>query len=90
MSLNAVPMKKVVVRGGKRDLMTKHEKAKRGAMTNPMTRTDHPNPRDEPFSIFESTMGMTTPPMDDPDTATPRAAPRFLLKYCDTAAIAGN
>lgn len=89
-SLKAAPMKKVVVLGGRRDLMTTHEKAKRGNMTNPMTRTVYPNPTEELFSIFDNAIGMTTPPMDDPDTARPKAAARFLSKYCDTAAIAGN
>lgn len=35
-------------------------------------------------------MGTTTPPMEDPDTASPKAAARFLSKYCETAAMAGN
>jgi len=89
-SLKAAPMKKVVVRGGRRDLMATHEKAKRGNMTNPMTRTVHPNSREELFSIFDNAIGRTMPPMDDPHTAKPKAAARFLSKYCDTAAIAGN
>lgn len=89
-SLKAAPIKKEVVLGGRRDLMTTHEKAIRGIITNPMTRTDHPNPREELFSIFDNAMGMTTPPMDDPDTTTPKAAARFLSKYCDTAANAGS
>lgn len=29
------------------------------------------------------------PPRGDPATARPTAAPRFLLKYCDMAAIPG-
>ena len=29
-------------------------------------------------------------PMDDLDTVSPRAAARFLSKYCDNAADAGN
>src|ERR1700733_3722166 len=89
-SLKAAPMKKVVVLGGRRDLTVTHEKAKRGNMTSPMTRTVHPNPREELFSIFDNAIGMTTPPMDDPDKARPKAVARFLSKYCDTAAIAGN
>src|SRR6266567_9157970 len=89
-SLKAAPMKKAVVLGGRRDLTVTHEKAKRGNMTSPVTRTVHPNPREELFSIFDNAIGTTTPPMDDPDKARPKAVARFLSKYCDTAAIAGN
>jgi hypothetical protein len=35
-------------------------------------------------------MGKMTPPTDDPAIAIPIAAPRFLLKYCDVAEMAGN
>ena len=89
-SLKAAPMKKVVVLGGRRDLTATHEKAKRGNMISPMTRTVHPNPREGLFSIFDNVIGMTRPPMDDPDKARPKAVARFLSKYWDTAAIAGN
>lgn len=65
-------------------------KARNGMTRKPMTRTDHPKPSEEPLSIFDKTMGIIIPPIDDPDMTTPRAAARFLSKYCDTAAIAGN
>lgn len=83
-------MKKVVVLGGRRDLIATHANVKRGIITNPMIRTDHPNPKAESLSIFDNAIGMTMPPIDDPDMANPNAAALFLSKNCDTAAIAGN
>ena len=62
----------------------------KGIMRNPMIRNEHPNPREEPFSIFDNAMGMTMPQMNDPDRTTPKAAARFLSKYCDTAANTEN
>ncbi len=89
-SLNALHMKKLVVLGGKRGLTTTHEKAKSGNMTNPRIRTVQPNPNEELLSILDRAIGMTTPPIDDPDMASPNAAPRFLSKYWDIAPKAGN
>ena len=59
-------------------------------MTNPMIRTVHPKPSDVPLSILERAIGITIPPMDDPDTAIPRAEARFLSKYCETAVMEEN
>lgn len=70
--------------------MVKHAKAMRGMIRNPMTRTDHPNPREDPFSIFDKAIGITMPPMEDPETTTPKAAARLFLKCWETAANAGN
>lgn len=89
-SLNALQMKKLVVLGGRRGLTTTHEKAKRGNMMNPTIRTVQPKPNEEPLSILDRAIGKTTPPIDDPDMASPNAAPRFLSKYWDMAPKAGN
>ena len=78
------------VLGGRRALIVTHPKAIKGIIVNPTTRTDHPNPREELFRSFDSRIGIMMPPIDDPDMTTPKAAARFLSKYCDTAAIAGN
>lgn len=67
-----------------------HENAKSGMSTNPMIRTDHPNPRDVLLSILERAIGSTTPPIDDPETTSPNAAALFFIKYCVTAAIDGD
>jgi hypothetical protein len=67
--------------GGRRAVTVTHEKASMGMSINPMIRTDQPNPNEVLFSIFESAIGITTPPIEDPATTAPRAAARFLSKY---------
>lgn len=88
--LNASAMKKDVVLGGRRGLTVKHENPISGIMTNPMIRTDQPNPIEESFNILDKAIGNTTPPIEEPETTTPNAAARFLSKYCETAANAGS
>lgn len=80
--LKAAPMKKTVVRGGRRDLMATHEKDTRGRIMNPMIRMAHPKPNGL-CSILASAIGNKIPPIEVPDTATPKLNPRFLSKYCD-------
>ena len=70
--------------------MVTHANIMKGAMRKPIIRTEQPNPREELLSILEMVIGMIMPPMDEPETTTPRAVARFLSKYCDTAAKAGN
>ncbi|TAQ89958.1 hypothetical protein B7494_g1693 [Chlorociboria aeruginascens] len=82
-SFQAATMKKVVFLGGRRALIAIQEKVRKGIITNPMTRTDHPNPREELFSIFDNAIGIITPPIDDPDTAKPKAAALFLSNLSD-------
>ena len=89
-SLNAAGIQKVDSCDRSLDLTATQQNANMGAMTNPMIRTDHPKPSDVPLSILERAIGMTIPPMDDPDTAIPRAEARFLLKYCETAVMEEN
>ncbi|RSL78628.1 hypothetical protein CEP51_008045 [Fusarium floridanum] len=78
--LNASAMKKDVVLGGRRGLTVKHENPISGTMTNPMIRTDQPNPIDESFNILDKAIGNTTPPIEEPETTIPNAAARFLSK----------
>lgn len=59
--------------------MVKHAKPIRGIMRNPMTRTDHPNPKLDPFSILDKAIGMTMPPTEDPETTTPNAEARSAV-----------
>jgi len=74
---------------GRRGLTVMHEKDMRGIMTKPMMRIDQPKPREESFNIFDSAIGKTTPPIEEPDTVIPKAAALFLSKYWETAAKAG-
>jgi hypothetical protein len=88
-SLKAAPRKSEVFLLGSRGLTVMLENVISGIMTKPMTRIDHPNPRDESFNILDSAMGNMTPPIEDPETAIPKAAALFLSKYWDRAAKAG-
>ena len=89
-SFNADGIQKGDVLGGRRRLMVRHANAMMGIMRKPIIRTDHPNPKEEPFSILDNAMGITMPPTDAPAAAMPRAAARFLSNHCDTAGNAGN
>lgn len=89
-SLKAEGKRKADFRGGRRLRTVMHEKASKGIKINPMIRIDHPNPKFVLLSIFDSAMGITTPPIEEPEMTRPNAAPLFLSKYCVTAAMAGN
>jgi hypothetical protein len=73
LSFHAAPMKMVVLRGWTRGVMMKHANSMNGSMRKAMMRMDHPKPKSEAFSNFERTMGKSTPPMLDPETARPMA-----------------
>ena len=47
-------------------------------MRKPTIRTDHPNPRDLFLNIWVKEIGNKTPPIEDPETVTPRAAAGFF------------
>jgi hypothetical protein len=88
-SLKGSTRKNEVFLLGRRGLTAMHEKDMRGIMTKPMMRMDQPKPRDESFNIFDNAIGKTTPPIEEPETAIPKAAALFLSKYWETAAKAG-
>lgn len=86
----AAPMKTVVCRGGMRGVMAKHANTMNGRIMKAIIRMLHPKPTCALFSNFDMMMGNMTPPTDEPETTKPMAAARFLSKYCDTTAKAGN
>jgi hypothetical protein len=88
--LKALGMKNAVVRDGRRAVTVRQVKSIIGSMMNAIIRMAQPKLIEEELSILDSAMGKTTPPIDEPAMASPNAAPRFLSKYCETAAMAGN
>lgn len=89
-SRNAEVMRNDVVLGGRRALMTATENTMNGIMRNPIILTVHPKPREVLLSILDTAIGITIPPIEEPDIPKPSAAALFLSKYCDKLTMAGN
>lgn len=70
-------------------MITVEANARSASKMKPHMRTDQPKPKLLCSNIFPNAIGKTTPPRDDPAIAKPMAAPRFLLKYCGVADVAG-
>jgi hypothetical protein len=70
--LNAAPMKEVVVLGGSRAVTVRQEMIIIGTMMKAMIRMAQPKPTEELFSILDSAIGNTTPPIEDPRLLSPR------------------
>lgn len=68
--------------GGSRERTVRFAKISRANIKNALVRIAHPNPTSGMRWI--NIIGKMTPPMEEPITTRPRAAPRFFKNHVET------